>query len=494
MNKEIFNRRQFLQQAGVAGGALLFESAIFGDSLGMASALAQPTVLIRKDIDTLTEPEIAALRKGVSVMKSRSDSSPTSWIFQANIHGAPQGSALNPAWRKCQHGSFFFLAWHRMYLHFFERILHAASESPNLTLPYWNYSKDTTEAIAREARALPKPFRNPTDGSPPTANPLFVAQRAPGINSGLSRLPASTVRIGPAMETANFTNFGRRLESTPHNDVHNGLGGLMGSGRTAARDPIFWLHHANIDRLWNQWLSMGGGRVNPVASAEWTTPRFNFFTETGAPVTMSACQILNSATQLGYRYDTDSASVGGLCSAPILADTHPTAVHTSHAQQKTIATRQANVVLGERPVCVGMALGSAAKSALNSAAASDSTYILSVEGITYTRQPGVHFEVYIDLPAGIGDPDWNGVHYIGNLSFFKTQSHRIGGSHTAHDNANQTFDITEVVRNLRARNLWNENRLSVTFVARGLDNLDGTRQKPIVLARPKFTGISLVVE
>src|SRR5262245_31381873 len=84
-------------------------------------------------------------------------------------------------------------------------------------------------------------------------------------------------------------------------------------------------------------------------------------------------------------------------------------------------------------------------------------------------------------------------HHVGNLDFFSTQ-HEDSGTHAAHAGARLTFDVTEVVRNLRALNLWNENRLSVTFVARGLDNPDGTRQKPKVPAKPRFARISLIVE
>jgi len=498
MNKQLSTRRQFLRQTGAAGGALLLENAIFGD----VSALTRTPALIRKDIETLTGPEIEALRVGVRVMQSRTASSPTSWIFQANIHGFPQGSGSNPAWRSCQHGSFFFLAWHRMYLYFFERILRAASGSRNLTLPYWNYSKDTPTA-----RALPLPFRPQTIGNPPTSNPLYVAQRAPGINTG-ALLPPSAVQTGSAMGTLNFTGGafhfggrtvvaptnsgggGGRLEFQPHNAIHVQVGGWMGSPSWAARDPIFWLHHANIDRLWNQWLNMGGGRANPVASAQWTTPAFNFFTETGAPVTMSACQILNSATQLGYLYDTDGPPVGGVCAT---TPTAPAIAGVSAVPQQTIATRQGNVTLGDQPVTVNVVLGTQAKAALEAAAAGDKTYLLNIEGIAYTGQPGAHFEVYLNLPAGDSEPDWKGPHYVGNLALFGMRSHG-GGSHTAHAGQKYTFDITEVARNLRARNLWNENRLSVTFVARGLDNPDGARRKPKVMAKPKFTRVSLVVE
>src|SRR6266581_4516077 len=127
-------RRRFLQQAGAAGSTLLLQHALGGDYLRVAPVLAQPVVQVRKDIDTLTPAELTALRTGIRVMQRRPASAPTSWLFQANIHGHPPGSGANPAWDQCQHGSFFFLAWHRMYLYFFERILRAASGSPNLTV------------------------------------------------------------------------------------------------------------------------------------------------------------------------------------------------------------------------------------------------------------------------------------------------------------------------------------------------------------------------
>ncbi len=42
------------------------------------------------------------------------------------------------------------------------------------------------------------------------------------------------------------------LEATPHNNVHNIVGGLMG-GTQSALDPIFMMHHCNIDRIWAVW-------------------------------------------------------------------------------------------------------------------------------------------------------------------------------------------------------------------------------------------------
>jgi tyrosinase-like protein/polyphenol oxidase-like protein len=79
----------------------------------------------------------------------------------------------------------------------------------------------------------------------------------------------------------------------------------MSDPNFAARDPIFWLHHCNIDRLWNRWLSLGGGRANPVENAVWMDQPFAFFDETGSMVRMSGRDIVESARQLSYRYDDE---------------------------------------------------------------------------------------------------------------------------------------------------------------------------------------------
>jgi hypothetical protein len=70
----------------------------------------------------------------------------------------------------------------------------------------------------------------------------------------------------------------------------------------AALDPIFWLHHANVDRLWNNWLALGGTRVNPPDSS-WKNASFAFYDENGTKVTLTGSQVLDSAAQLGYVYD-----------------------------------------------------------------------------------------------------------------------------------------------------------------------------------------------
>jgi hypothetical protein len=115
-----------------------------------------------------------AYARAVGEMRSRPAADPTSWTYQAGVHGSTSDPPAGATWNQCQHGGWFFLPWHRLYLHYFERIVRSVVVSQGgpagWALPYWNYE------AGDGARALPPAFREPAlpDGS---ANPLYVAQR-----------------------------------------------------------------------------------------------------------------------------------------------------------------------------------------------------------------------------------------------------------------------------------------------------------------------------
>jgi hypothetical protein len=220
-------------------------------------------IFTRKNIYTLTTAEIDTLRAGIAAMKAKPATDPTSWLYQAKMHALNSGSAL-ALQDQCQHRQFFFTAWHRMYTYYFERILRKASGNPSFALPYWNY----TDVDAQ--RIIPEAYRLPANA---TTNALYNGSRSAVYNGGAA-LPASDVSYSNAFSLTNFTtptlgspSFGGRtvaapahfpassgsgrLEQSPHNNVHNDVGGDMATGESP-RDPIFWLHHANIDRLWKK--------------------------------------------------------------------------------------------------------------------------------------------------------------------------------------------------------------------------------------------------
>ena len=145
--------------------------------------------------------------RGVAALQQRPFREPTSWWFQGAVHGRPgwpddpePGSpwatvaeaVRRTYWDQCQHQTWYFLPWHRMYLGYFERMLRAAIVAEggpeDWALPYWDYSKSA------EQRLLPTPFRNPTleDGS---RNPLYVEARNPLANAGEQVLDEEDVNL-----------------------------------------------------------------------------------------------------------------------------------------------------------------------------------------------------------------------------------------------------------------------------------------------------------
>jgi tyrosinase len=66
-----------------------------------------------------------------------------------------------------------------------------------------------------------------------------------------------------------FAQFGSNINGV-HGSVHIWVGGTMSDPSTSPADPIFWVHHANLDRLWWQWHSMpaNAGKNPPLVGAD----------------------------------------------------------------------------------------------------------------------------------------------------------------------------------------------------------------------------------
>jgi hypothetical protein len=469
-------------------------------------------VHVRRNVFALVPdgPEISALRAGVKAMKELTASDPRSWTFQAGIHGSeflPPDELAARTWNMCQHASFFFLSWHRMYIYFFERILRAASGEDDLALPYWNYSIPGQQA-------LPVPFRVPAGAS----NPLFEARRNRGINQG-ALLPPSAVAISRTMAVRNFLPFrGGRvsfggtpvpapqhfapraftggLENQPHNIVHDLVGGpgLMGNPNTAAQDPIFWLHHSNIDRLWERWLDLGEGRANPVDNGVWMDTEFTFFDEAANEVEMSGREIVETALQLDYVYDDEPAGAAGALSAVGAAartgapealaasasasassgsageESEPTVIGSTRAQGGPEI-----IELGAEPTRVAVelagptdAVAAMAEAGTEGGPEAGGRIVLGLNGVQYDESPGVTYEVYLNLPEG-QEPDYRSDYYVGNIGFFGMTPHDHEEHEGGHGHpANLSFDVTNNVRALSAKGEWVEGQADVSFYARGL--------------------------
>ena len=98
------------------------------------------------------------------------------------------------------------------------------------------------------------------------------------------------------------------VENAPHNTIHDWVGsGLnpgrenMGSFYSAARDPIFYAHHGNLDRMWEVWRRIHGDRPynSDIIDSDWLDSYFFFHDEKRQLVRIRIRDVLN-ITNLRY--------------------------------------------------------------------------------------------------------------------------------------------------------------------------------------------------
>ncbi len=252
----------------------------FADSPAPSNA-AVP--MLRKNIKSLNSTELQGLRDAVAAMKALPASDPCSWTFQANIHNT-----------QCNHSVPYWLPWHRMYLYYFERILVSKSGGKLKGLPYWGYdnSAETT---------FPTSFYPTTYGAS-IPNPLYHTPRT-NVTSPAFSLNFASTDPGPANSNLSFSGFSGSLQGAPHNYVHVAINGTMVTFQSPL-DPIFWTHHCVIDRLWEKWLALGGGRANPTFDTAWMNQTFSFHDiDAGCKLVSKRVQdVLNPLAQLNYQY------------------------------------------------------------------------------------------------------------------------------------------------------------------------------------------------
>jgi tyrosinase len=163
-----------------------------------------------------------------------------------NMHKAPGYTQA--------HAAPGFLPWHRAYILDLERGFQAID--PSVTLPYWRFDQPAPNIFTRDFMGESDTngtvkFRNgnplefwKTDNNPGVSRtPLFPTSQAPPN----PMKEAQTLALGK-----DFRAF-RTMEGNPHGLAHTSFGGYIQDPTTAAKDPLFFLLHCNVDRLWAKW-------------------------------------------------------------------------------------------------------------------------------------------------------------------------------------------------------------------------------------------------
>lgn len=283
-----------------------------------------------------------------------------------------------------------------------------------------------------------------------------------------------------------FWNRDGAVESSPHNDVHSYIGRWMGRTDTAALDPVFWLHHANIDRLWFAWASRPG-HDNPT-DPRWITQEHRFFDADGSERRLAASAIVDIIGQLGYRYESSVPVLPPpLSPVPEVSmsgpnesgPTPPKRREMAGASEETVQlighAASVTVPIDQRTTrSLGTALGVSVPDV-------DRRVYLNVEDIEGEENPDTVYGIYVNLPDG-APRELAELHRVGNLSFFGIERAQDPRGDEHPHGLRVTVEITPLVRRLVAENAWDDRALRVTFLPLGPVDAE-TKDPPVEIGR-----------
>ena len=210
--------------------------------------------MVRRNVNKLTSRERRSLVAAMEAAISRGE-----YVRVGNFHGFPGnicGTASSPQ-SCCPHGETTFLPWHRLYMVQMEEVLGQA-------LPYWDWTEDgQVPQLWEDVRAPIREGHQSLGGQGSQCPPgdVTAVRRAQGIRINVERLQRA---YRTAFLKTTFEEFSNQI-SAPHNELHVSVNCDMLYVETAGYDPVFYLHHAYVDRQFAFWqeLQRLRGRDSP---------------------------------------------------------------------------------------------------------------------------------------------------------------------------------------------------------------------------------------
>ena len=447
--------------------------------------------------------DLESYKEAVTAMLALPPDDPRNWYRNAFTH------LLD-----CPHGNWWFLTWHRGFLGWFEEICREVAGKPEFALPYWDWTKEPavppsfwgdvlqpgTEGYIpdlttfndrmrpamqaywdgfsdaqRRQQALrgypdfPTFWRAAENAFFPSAEARDLTAEDPELNDRTKvAVSEPVVRLllaprefeapdgNPGFESARAPNHHVNtrnysvMEGQPHNNVHDSIGGFMGLFLSPV-DPIFFMHHCNIDRLWDVWTRKQQARGLPIGPhpdqrAAFDSQPFLFFHNAqGQPVTQDRAVDYFSIGAFDYDYEPGTGE--DVVGIPV-ASVAPSASTGNLSQSFGLgAAADATVAL---PQALETALAEAPRDAF----------------ATVTIDPpsdsgDLAFDVFVGVEGQPVDPSVDGDNFAGSFVFF-------GMDHHPGMPVTFTVAIAPVVDRLRGSGtLTDDQDLQVTVVASG---------------------------
>jgi len=285
--------------------------------------------LIRREWRTLTANDKAAWTSAVKCLGTLNHRRLSFDVQGRIVPGAhslyDDFSYAHNAMSKGAHDNAYFLPWHRWFLYIFDSTLRDGCGYSGPT-PYWDWSRDSADLLSSpifetdpahglghsgDCTSAPSSDCVVQDGAFAPANSHFSLSYPVrhNLRRNLTLITGWFEHEHPANETISLANIRNITERTTgdffrfqfamtqmHNHLHNFVGGdLAGTCPKAIpedkceegytpNEPLFWLHHAQLDRLWSNWQSLHPS---------------NFFAFSGVP--------LNTHNLTDPRYDLNAS-------------------------------------------------------------------------------------------------------------------------------------------------------------------------------------------
>ncbi|XP_065879524.1 polyphenol oxidase, chloroplastic-like [Euphorbia lathyris] len=282
---------------------------------------------IRPAAHLVDEAYLAKYTKAYELMKALPDNDPRSFYHQYRVHCAYCDGAHKqvgfPDLDLQVHNSWLFFPFHRLYLYFHEKILGKLIDDPTFALPFWNWDSP-------DGMFLPTIYANPKsplydelrnkDHQPPKIIDLNFNQTdfddPDQISTNLTTMYRQMISNGktrrlflgePYRQGDEPDPGAGSIENIPHGTLHIWTGDNtqpnnedMGNFYSAGRDPIFFSHHSNVDRLWTIWKTLGR-RQTDFTDRDWLNSGFIFYDENAKPVRVKVRDCLDTK-KLRYVY------------------------------------------------------------------------------------------------------------------------------------------------------------------------------------------------
>ena len=220
------------------------------------------------------------------------------WDLFVIWHWASMQLSTSPraAMRNLAHGGPVFLPWHRMYLLRMEQQLQRHSGVAEACLPYWDWAVaggDLPPAQQLNGALWTDAFVGTARGDVTTGPLAGHVIRVEERDDGLWSIPPRPIQRAAGVQVTTLPQSAHvraalgndRYDRDPwdssvvthrnlvegwvngpqlHNRVHVWVGGDMLPG-TSPNDPVFFLNHCNVDRIWESWMTDHGRTYEPGA-------------------------------------------------------------------------------------------------------------------------------------------------------------------------------------------------------------------------------------